>query len=133
MKNIAVLVLAAGKSSRMESIKQLEKINRKTLLDITLEKVKSIFNDTIFCVLGANADKIKQEISTENIKFINNKKFETGLSSSIVAGIQYFKEYQLKFEAVFIVLGDQPAIDISYLKTMAFLSEKNKSKITFQN
>ena len=28
MKNIAILVLAAGKSSRMNSIKQLEKINQ---------------------------------------------------------------------------------------------------------
>ena len=71
MKNIAVLVLAAGKSSRMKSIKQLEKINQKTLLDITLEKIKNIFSDDIFCVLGANADKVKSEIVTKNINFIN--------------------------------------------------------------
>ena len=41
MKNIAVLVLAAGKASRMNSIKQLEKIDNKTLIDISLEKIKS--------------------------------------------------------------------------------------------
>ena len=64
MKNIAFLVLAAGKSSRMKSIKQLEKINNKTLLDITLEKIKSICSDDIYCVLGANADIIKNEITS---------------------------------------------------------------------
>jgi molybdenum cofactor cytidylyltransferase len=129
MKNIAVLVLAAGKSSRMKSIKQLEEINQKTLLDITLEKIKSIFSENIFCVLGANADKIKQEITTTSIDFINNKNFETGLSSSIVAGIHHFKKSNLNFDSVFILLADQPAIDISYLKSMLFLSEENNHKI----
>ena len=129
MKNIAVLVLAAGKSSRMKSIKQLEKINQKTLLDITLEKIKSIFSEYIFCVLGANGDKIKQEISTKNINFIDNKNFETGLSSSIVAGIHHFKNNNLHFDSVFILLADQPAIDVDYLKSMIFLSEENNHKI----
>ena len=129
MKNIAVLVLAAGKSSRMKSIKQLEKINEKTLLDITLEKIKSIFSDNIFCVLGANGDRIKQEITTTNINFINNKNFETGLSSSIIAGIHHFKNNNLHFDSVLILLADQPAIDIGYLKSMVFLSEENNHKI----
>jgi len=133
MKNIAVLVLAAGKASRMNSIKQLEKIDHKTLLDICLEKIKSIIPDTIFCVLGANYDIIKQGIKTENIDFINNQKFETGLSSSIVAGIQYFKKKQLSFDAVFILLADQPAIEISYLKNMIELFEKNNDAIIASN
>jgi len=133
MKNIAVLVLAAGKASRMNSIKQLEKIDHKTLLDICLEKIKSIIPDTIFCVLGANSDIIKQGIKTENIEFIINQEFETGLSSSIVAGIQYFKKEQLSFDAVFILLADQPAIEISYLKNMIELFEKNNDAIIASN
>ena len=133
MKNIAVLVLAAGKASRMNSIKQLEKIDNKTLIDISLEKIKSIIPDTIFCVLGANSETIKKGIKTENIKFIINQKFETGLSSSIVAGIQYFKKEQLNFDAVFILLADQPAIEISYLKNMIELFEKNTDAIIASN
>ena len=133
MKNIAVLVLAAGKASRMNSIKQLEKIDNKTLIDISLEKIKSIIPDTIFCVLGANSETIKKGIKTENIKFIINQKFETGLSSSIVAGIQYFKKEQLNFDAVFILLADQPALEISYLKNMIELFEKNTVAIIASN
>ena len=52
MKKIAIVILAAGKSSRMNAIKQLVKINNKTLLEITLEKVKRVFSENIFCVLG---------------------------------------------------------------------------------
>lgn len=129
MKNIAVLVLAAGKSSRMQSIKQLEKINNKTLLDITLEKVKELFSEHIFCILGASAEKIKTEISTKSIIFIHNKNFETGLSSSIVSGVNHFKKNKLNFDGVLILLADQPAIETKYLKSIVDLFDKNQSII----
>lgn len=133
MKHIAILVLAAGKSSRMNSIKQLEKINHKTLLDITLDTIKSIYSDEIYCVLGANADTIKQAIDTKNIQFIENINFEAGLSSSIIAGINYFKEKKINFDAIFILLADQPAIDVTYLKGMLSIYEQNKDRIIASN
>jgi molybdenum cofactor cytidylyltransferase len=133
MKNIAVLILAAGKSSRMNSIKQLEKINNKTLLDITVDKVSNLFSKNIFCVLGANYDKIKQEITSKNIEFISNKNFKNGLSSSIVSGINYFNENKLNFEGIFILLADQPAIEVTYLKAMLALFKKNNNTIIASN
>lgn len=133
MKNIAILILAAGKSSRMNSIKQLEKIDGKTLLEITLNKIQSIYSSTIFCVLGANSDKIKSEINTKNIQFIKNDNFENGLSSSIVSGINYFKKKELNFDGVFILLADQPAIEITYLENMLHLFLENKDTIIASN
>ncbi|MCL7762466.1 nucleotidyltransferase family protein [Polaribacter sp. Z014] len=133
MKNIAILVLAAGKSSRMNGIKQLEKINNRTLLELTLEKVQTISSSTIFCVLGANADKIKSETLLENVQFIENSNFEAGLSSSIIAGINYFKEKELNFEGIFILLADQPAIDVTYLEAMLHLFQQNKDRIIASN
>jgi len=133
MKNIAILVLAAGKSSRMNSIKQLEKINNKTLLDITLEKVNNLFSENVFCVLGANADEIKQGITSKNIQFINNENFENGLSASIVSGINYFNENKLNFEGLFILLADQPAIETWYLESMLNLFQKNNDTIIASN
>ena len=133
MINIAVLVLAAGKSSRMKSIKQLEKINNKTLLDITLDKAKQLFSEHVFCVLGANIDKIKTEIRLKNIHFIENKNFNNGLSSSVISGLQYFKENNLHFDGVFILLADQPAIEITYLKSLSGLFKENQTKIIASN
>ena len=133
MKNIAFLVLAAGKSSRMKSIKQLEKINHKNLIDISLNKIRDVFSGTIFCVLGSNADKIKHEITTKNIEFISNINFEKGLSSSIVAGIEYFKKNHYNFDGVFILLADQPALEISYLESIISLFEENMDKIIASN
>jgi molybdenum cofactor cytidylyltransferase len=133
MKNIAVLILAAGKSSRMNRIKQLEKINGETLLDITLEKVNSLFSENVFCVLGANYDEIKQGITSKNITFINNKNFEKGLSASVVSGVNYFIENKLNFNGIFILLADQPAIEIPYLKSMLKLFKKNDNTIIASN
>lgn len=133
MINIAVLVLAAGKSSRMKSIKQLEKINGKTLLDITLENIKRVIQNNIFCVLGANSDKIKKEITTKNVNFIDNKNFENGLSSSIISGINYFKNEKLLFDGILILLADQPAIDPNYLKSIILLFKEKKQNIIASN
>lgn len=118
MKNLAVLVLAAGKSSRMKSIKQLEKINTKTLLEITLDTAKKVTPKNIFCVLGANAKKILQEISIKDVQIIYNRNFESGLSSSIVAGVHHFKNEKLTFDGVLILLADQPAITVFYLQSL---------------
>jgi molybdenum cofactor cytidylyltransferase len=133
MRNVAVLVLAAGKSSRMNGIKQLEKINNKTLLDITLEKLKCILPDKIYCVLGANADKIKAEITSKNVQFIENSNYEKGLSSSIISGIQYFKKEALKFDGIYILLADQPAIEIAYLESLLVLFKEHKEIIIASN
>ncbi len=133
MKNIGVLVLAAGKSTRMQGIKQLEKINDKTLLEITLEKAKLLELKDIFCVLGANAIKIKTETKVEDIHYITNKNFEKGLSSSIVAGMQHFKKNQFNFDGVLILLADQPAIEIDYLQSMILLFHDNQEKIIASN
>ncbi|MEE9407335.1 MAG: nucleotidyltransferase family protein [Polaribacter sp.] len=133
MDSIAILVLAAGKSSRMKDIKQLLKIKNKTLLEITLENALKTNSKNVFCVLGANADKIKSEIHTENIQFIKNENFEKGLSSSIISGINYFKNRKLYFDGIFILLADQPAIEVTYLEAMLNLFQTNKDKIIASN
>ena len=129
MKNIALLVLAAGKSSRMKSIKQLLKIKDQTLLDIALKNAQKVSSKNVFCVLGANADKIKNEISTKDIQFILNKNFEKGLSSSIVCGMKYLEKNHSNMEAVLIMLADQPEVDFKYLNELIEVYKKNNSKI----
>ena len=133
MKNIAIVILAAGKSSRMNAIKQLEKINNKTLLEITLEKVKNIFSYNIFCVLGSNHDQIINKTNSEDIEFIKNKHFENGLSSSIISSLNYFKNNKLYFDGIFILLADQPAIETSYLEAMYHLFQEKKHLIIASN
>ncbi|ARV07548.1 glycosyl transferase [Polaribacter sp. SA4-10] len=129
MKNIAVLILAAGKSSRMGFTKQLLKVGTKTLLERAIEAGKKSKATTLFCVLGANLDEIKNEISTENIEFIINKNYEKGLSSSIVTGINFIEKSQNNFDAVLITLADQPKVDSTYLNQLIETFNSNSGKI----
>lgn len=133
MKNIAIIVLAAGSSSRMKTIKQLEKIDGKTLLEITLEKVKYLQSEHIFCVLGANAELIKANISSKNVQFIFNKRFTCGLSSSIVSAIDFLKKENQFFDGYFVVLADQPNIETQYLQDIIDLFNENPNKIVASN
>jgi molybdenum cofactor cytidylyltransferase len=133
MENIAVLVLAAGKSSRMHTPKQLLKIGNKSLLEIVLEKALAVSSPPIYCVLGANATIIQQEIATKNVVYIINENYQEGLSTSIVSGITYLEKNQPNLEGVFILLGDQPAIEIAYLKNLVALFSEHKKKIIASN
>lgn len=126
--NIAILVLAAGTSSRMQSMKQLEKINGTTLLNISLEKAIQLQKQDVYCVLGANATQIEKSIINKEVTCIYNENYSQGLSTSIVTGLDYFIKKTLNYEGVFILLADQPAIDIDYLKSMVQLHQKNPKK-----
>ncbi|PWG06192.1 nucleotidyltransferase family protein [Polaribacter aquimarinus] len=129
MGDIVVLVLAAGSSSRMKSIKQLATIDNKTLLEITLEKATKITSKNTFCVLGANREKIENQINFKNTQIIINKNFEEGLSSSISKGLDFIKKAQPNLKSVLILLADQPGIQLSYLNDMINLFKVNPSKI----
>ncbi len=129
MNSTAILVLAAGKSSRMKTIKQLLKINNKTLLEIALENAKKINSENVFCVLGANSEKIKEETSTKNINYIFNKNFENGLSSSIICGVDFIQKKQPNVNSILVLLADQPKIDESYLFKIFNIYQKNSTKI----
>lgn len=129
MKNVAVLILAAGKSSRMGFTKQLLKVGTKTLLERAIEAAKKSKATTLFCVLGANLDEIKSAISTENIEFIINKNYEKGLSSSIVAGISFIEKNENNFDSVLITLADQPKVDSAYLNQLIETFNSNSEKV----
>ena len=132
MRNIAIIVLAAGKSSRMKTPKQLVKIGNNFLLELVLSKAKAINMHHVYCVLGANDARIRREISSPNVHFIYNATFNKGLSSSIVAGISSI-ELQHDYEAVLMLLGDQPAIEKEYLNAMIALFSEDNSKIIAAN
>lgn len=128
MKSTAIVILAAGKSSRMKQPKQLLKINGKNLLDIIIEKTLKIQKENIFCVLGANADIIKSQLKENKILFLDNQNYEEGLSSSIIHAIKYI-ELKKSIQRILFILGDQPEISEKYLEEMLIISNDKTDKI----
>lgn len=122
---LAILILAAGTSSRMGKIKQVLPYKETSILGKVIENTLASEANDVYVVLGANASIIKEEIKEYSVKYIINKNYNLGLSASIVCGIKELSNY----DAVLICLADQPKIDTVYFNRMISLFKKNKEKI----
>lgn len=129
-KNIAILLLAAGQSSRMgRHIKQLLAYKKTNLLSNALVVAKASSCDAIYLVLGANEEIIKAETDLSSFTIIHNQDWQRGLGSSIAAGLSSFDSKSLKHDAVLIMLADQPLIDSEYLNRIMYLWDAHTEKI----
>ncbi|TDQ21848.1 nucleotidyltransferase family protein [Tenacibaculum caenipelagi] len=131
MKKTAILILAAGSSSRMGTIKQLLPYQNTTLLEWAIEQAKKSNTKNVFCVLGANRETIEKQISKKDIEIIYNPNHQEGLSTSIVNGIKYLQAKE--FDSILIMLADQPHVTFEYLNKLFKISEENPSKIIASN
>ncbi|REH56743.1 molybdenum cofactor cytidylyltransferase [Tenacibaculum gallaicum] len=127
MQKTAILILAAGNASRMEKIKQLLSYKNTTLLEWTIEQAQKSVVKNVFCVLGANKETIEKELTTNAIETVYNPKYQDGLSSSIVKGIEFLQEHN--FDSTLIMLADQPHVTSEYLNSLIEVSKNNPSKI----
>ena len=72
LNNLAILILAAGSSSRLGKPKQLLKYKNESLLKIAVKKALKI-SSNIFVVLGHEKEKCEHEIKEfKNINLIYN-------------------------------------------------------------
>ncbi len=125
---IAILILAAGGSSRMGSPKQLLKWKNSNLLNHAISKAIELNVKEIIVVLGANADMIIPEIDHKEVKILINKDWENGLGSSISTGITFINKSFQDIDAALLMLSDQPLIKYDhYLKLIKYFSSENKT------
>ncbi len=122
-KKIAVLVLAAGSSSRFGEAKQLAKYQDETLIKIVVKKALSL-NLDVCVVLGHETSRIKKELKEFDILFAENKEYKKGIGTSISIGVNKLKEYG----KILIMLCDQPFVPITHLESLIRNSE-NSEKI----
>jgi molybdenum cofactor cytidylyltransferase len=115
MHNIAILVLAAGGSTRMGSPKQLLEIEGKSLIRRTCELALDLNPSIIAAVLGNAFFAISQEIKGLPIMLVENANWEQGMASSLRTGIKALSKSTANFDAVLMLLCDQPLVNQDYL------------------
>jgi molybdenum cofactor cytidylyltransferase len=116
--NIAIIIPAAGASRRLGSPKQLLKWGSSTLLSHAMKTAEELDQKEIVVVLGAHYDKIRSEIDDNSIQILKNEDWKKGLGSSIAVGVEYLLNAKDDYDAVLIMLADQPLITALYLKAM---------------
>ena len=127
--NIAIVILAAGESSRMGTPKQLLKWENTTLLGHTIETAKALCQTKTIVILGANAERIKPDIKHYQVEVLKNKEWRFGLGNSIAFGVNYILENGSNIDGVLIMLADQPLIDQTYLDTLISAFKAGKQQI----
>lgn len=125
-KNIAIIILAAGSSSRLGRPKQLLELNGKTLLQKSIATALEVSKNVIV-VLGANEKLIHPTISDFPIEIVLNKNHLEGMSSSIRTGMSVLEKK--KYNAALIMLCDQPYVDVFLLEKMISFFEKSELPI----
>lgn len=114
----AVIILAAGSSSRLGSPKQLLTVDDKTLLQHTIEAAKAAGIDPVIVVLGANRELIKKDLNAKEVVIAENEKWQSGLASSIHSGIEALTKVSPSADAAILMVCDQPFVSAELLNDL---------------
>ncbi|MEH2005643.1 nucleotidyltransferase family protein [Nostoc sp.] len=107
---IAIMILAAGASTRMGTPKQLLLYQGRSFLEYIIEMAIASVCQPVVVVLGANAEQIYPQIKQLPVRVVNNLDWDSGMSTSIKSGIELLNNLPQKIEAVVITLCDQPFV-----------------------
>ncbi|MDB5312399.1 MAG: 4-diphosphocytidyl-2C-methyl-D-erythritol synthase [Gemmataceae bacterium] len=106
---VAVVVLAAGGSSRMGRPKQLLPFCGRSLLRHSTRVALDAACGPVFVVLGARADQFVQEISGLPVTVVVNPDWERGPGTSVRAGVEAV-EADPGTWALVVTVCDQPLV-----------------------
>jgi len=118
--------LAAGLSTRFGRNKLLEEINGVTMIERVVNAALLSKVDEVVVVLGHEVEKIKDILKNAKCKFVYNKDYMSGQSSSVKAGVSSVFEYA---DAVLILPADVALITPRAINMVIDEYKKSKSPI----
>jgi molybdenum cofactor cytidylyltransferase len=107
------IVLAAGKSSRLQKFKPLLPLGNKAIIEHTVSSLYNVCKN-VFVVCGYRHVDISEVLSGfEKIKLILNNDFQSGMFSSVIEGVK-----NVSSERFFIIPADMPFVKESTYKEL---------------
>lgn len=128
-REIAILLLAAGSSSRLGRSKQLVSIKGQPLLLKSMNAAIESGIENIIVVLGANEQEHYQVIKDAGVQVVVNTAWKKGMGNSLKVGLSYLLQQTPKAEAVITMVCDQPLITSDQLKKLIAEYESSRSAI----
>ena len=118
MKSLSVLILAAGKGSRMQSKlpKVLHEIGNAPLIYYPIKLAKNVGANQIVCVVAKNSHNIKNKIKSfsDNTQIVEQSK-QLGTGHAVLCAEEIFSESN---ETILILYGDCPLISEKSIKEL---------------
>ena len=124
-----IIILAAGRSARLGSPKQLLSYQGKNLLQHTIDIAFESEIGPIIVVLGSGIEEISAELNTNSLTIIENPYWENGMASSVVCGINAIYNLHPDTEAAILMVCDQPFVSAKLLKDLIKKQKDSGSSI----
>jgi molybdenum cofactor cytidylyltransferase len=117
-RQVGIIVLAAGGSTKLGHPKQLVQYEGRSLVRRSVEIALAVDAASVIVVLGSNAQAIATEINDLPIEIVGNDAWSAGISSSLKAGLTKLVEFCPATEATLIMLSDQPFITEKTIRSL---------------
>lgn len=122
----AIVILAAGNSSRLGKPKQLLSYKNTSLLKNTILQASLAPNTVIIVVTGANHELVEKEIAASKATIIFNPDWQSGMSTSISKGLTEILRLYPEIEKCIFAVCDQPFVTTGIFENL--ISEHNTTK-----
>ena len=113
MKDVAAIVLAAGRSRRMGQFKPLLPFGDRTVVDHCIANLRRGGVETIVVVVGYRAADVQNHLQASNVAFAMNPEPDSEMSDSIACGTS---EIPTSAKAILIDPVDHPAVPPSVIR-----------------
>lgn len=116
---IALVMLAAGRSSRMGDNKLLMSIAGRPLITFALAAAAASTGAEIIVVIGHNAAMVKRALPEGRWRIVECAEYSAGMSASLREGIKAVSAHTI---GAVIMLADQPLVTASHLDAVLSLA-----------
>lgn len=110
----ALVLLAAGKSSRFEGNKLQEEIRGKKMYEIALERLQAFSGFRSYVVTGS--EEIAEKAEALGIQAVCNKEPEKGIALSLHLGLGRAMQQNPELDGVMFSVCDQPELSIATMQ-----------------
>jgi len=126
-RNIAAVVLAAGRSSRMGGPnKLLEQIGGRPLVRIVTEAALGSRARPVIVVTGHQRERVEAALAGLPVQFAYNPNFADGLGTSLKAGIAMLPA---ETDGTIVCLGDMPQVDAALIDRLIAAFDPDKGAL----
>jgi molybdenum cofactor cytidylyltransferase len=127
----AIIILAAGASTRMGRPKQLLTYDNRTFLRHAAEVAVASVCRPILIVLGAYASQLQSEIDDLPVRSVTNDRWADGMGYSIQVGVGALQNYDRadNTKALVLMLCDQPYVRAAVINDLVTAYHANDKGI----
>jgi molybdenum cofactor cytidylyltransferase len=126
-RNVAAVVLAAGRSSRMGGPnKLLEQIGGRPLVRIVTEAALGSRSRPVIVVTGHQRERVEAALAGLPVQLIHNPRFADGLGTSLATGIAALPA---KVDGAIVCLGDMPQVDAALIDRLIGAFDPDKGAL----